>query len=98
MAFEAEELIALLVRRLEAKDCRQNGWVLENFPQTKDQAVLMAQKSILPNNVFSMQIDAGVCYKRSAANKTPTFDDIGDILKQRISFGINNQPQVAYFF
>lgn len=98
MSFEAEELIALLVRRLEAKDCRQNGWILENFPQTKEQAVLMAQKGIMPKNVFSLQIDADVCYKRSAAVTTPTFDDIGDILKQRISFGILNQPQVSYFF
>jgi hypothetical protein len=61
-AFDDDALVKLLHRRLQDPDCRRNGWVIENFPQTREQALLMAQKSILPNNVFTIQIDPSVCY------------------------------------
>ena len=96
MSFEAEDLIKLLVRRLQSKDCRQNGWVIENFPQTKEQAILMAKCNILPQNVFNMQMDPCVSYKR--AKGMNDFDCIGDVLKQRIQTTITNLPQVHYFF
>jgi len=28
-------LIQLLIKRLERKDCRENGWALEDFPKTR---------------------------------------------------------------
>ena len=44
----------------------------------------MAKCNMLPNNVFTMQMDAKVCYKRAAAGDANQFGNIGDIIKQRI--------------
>lgn len=41
-AFGDEDLVKLLYRRLQQRDVRRNGWILENFPNTREQAVLMA--------------------------------------------------------
>lgn len=95
-AFDDDALVKLLHRRLQDPDCRRNGWVLENFPQTREQALLMAQKSILPNNVFTIHIDPSVCYKRAKGDDS--FDYINDILKQRIENTLSQQPQVNTFF
>lgn len=89
-AFDDEALIKLLHRRLQEPDCKRNGWIIENFPQTRDQAVLMAQKSILPNNVLTMHVDPTVCYKRAKGDNS--FDYINDILKLRIENTLVNQP------
>ena len=31
-------MVTLLAKRLKAKDCLANGWVLEDFPRTRSQA------------------------------------------------------------
>lgn len=45
---ELDELtmVNLLMKRLQQKDCQQKGWVIENFPQTRSQAIFMAQKGL----------------------------------------------------
>ena len=58
----------------------------------------MAKCNMLPNNVFTMQMDAKVCYKRAAAGDANQFGNIGDIIKQRIQTSLTNLPQVTYFF
>jgi adenylate kinase family enzyme len=95
-AFDDEALIKLLHRRLQAPDCKRNGWVIENFPQTREQALLMAQKSILPNNVLTIHVNPSVCYQRAKGDDS--FDYINDILKLRIENTLINQPQVNMFF
>ena len=49
-------LIAILAKRLKAKDCLQNGWIIEDFPRTRQQAMLMARSGINPANVFHVRI------------------------------------------
>lgn len=56
----------------------------------------MAQRNMLPTNVFIMQLDPAECYKRSKGDNS--FDGIGDILSQRITSGLTHQPQIHYFF
>jgi adenylate kinase family enzyme len=40
--FGDDDLVKLLHRRLQQSDVKKNGWILENFPQTRDQAHQMA--------------------------------------------------------
>jgi adenylate kinase len=44
--------INLLLKRIAYKDCVLNGWILEDFPKTRNQAVMMTRKGIVPTNVF----------------------------------------------
>ena len=49
-------LVQLIQKRVEMADCASRGWILEGFPQTRAQAILMAKKSLLPNNVIMLNI------------------------------------------
>jgi adenylate kinase len=81
-SFGDDDLVKLLHRRLQQSDVKKNGWILENFPQTRDQAHQMAQRSILPNNVLVLHVEPQTVYKRCADDKS--FECIGDILSQRL--------------
>lgn len=49
-------LVQLIQKRVEMSDCASKGWVLEGFPHTRAQAILMAKKSLLPSNVVMLNI------------------------------------------
>ena len=48
-------------------DCASKGWVLECFPQSRSQAILMAKKSLLPANVIVIKNPIEETYKRTAS-------------------------------
>jgi hypothetical protein len=47
-------MVDLITHRVNMKDCIQNGWVLDGFPQTRQQALLMVKKGLNPLNVFHL--------------------------------------------
>lgn len=49
-------LVALLAKRLKAKDCLKYGWIIEDFPRTRQQAIYMARNGINPSNVFHLRV------------------------------------------
>ncbi len=60
-------LIQLLCKRLERRDCRERGWVLEDFPKTRSQARLMAQRGMIPSNVINLDVPYAEVFKRTSA-------------------------------
>ena len=58
-------LVQLIQKRVGMDDCASRGWILEGFPQTRAQAVLMAKKSLLPSNVIMVNIPIEEVYKRT---------------------------------
>jgi adenylate kinase len=42
-------MIDLIVKRLKQRDCINNGWVLEGFPNNLRQAEELAKHQITPN-------------------------------------------------
>jgi adenylate kinase len=49
-----DDLLAeLLALRLKMEDCSQNGWLLDGFPQTQEQAIQMYKKGVYPDLIFS---------------------------------------------
>lgn len=59
--------VELIARRLQLRDCQEKGWVLDNFPTTIRQAKLLAEKNIIPNCVFSFQLENTEIKKRALA-------------------------------
>jgi adenylate kinase family enzyme len=49
-------LTNLIYKRTQMKDCLQNGWILEDYPQTREQAIYMAKADLQPSNVFFVRI------------------------------------------
>ena len=91
-------LIDLIARRVNMKDCIQNGWVLDGFPQTRQQSVLMVKKGLNPLNVFHMQLPVETVYERTAPSALSEFSCDRTILSRRINHLSRHQPLAAYFF
>lgn len=52
-----EMFVELISQRVQQRDCLEKGWILDSFPQTTAQANLLAKKGIIPNCVFSLQLN-----------------------------------------
>ncbi len=57
--------VELISQRLQLRDCIEKGWVLDKFPTTINQARLLAEKNIIPNCVFSFQLENVEIKKRA---------------------------------
>lgn len=79
-------------------DCARKGWVLEGFPHTRAQAILMAKKSLLPSNVIVLNIPLETVYKRTAPLQGEEFGCNRTILKRRLDYAAKNMPSMVYFF
>ena len=79
-------------------DCARNGWILEGFPHTRAQAILMAKKSLLPSNVIVLNIPLEEVYKRTAPLVSEEFGCNRIILKRRLDYAAKNMPAMVYFF
>lgn len=91
-------LIQILVKRLKCKDTLLNGWIIEDFPKTKTQAMTMARYGITPANVFHLKITHKEVYKRTEDLVDTDFDAHRVILGQRLRYTYNNQPHVLGFY
>lgn len=79
-------MVTLLARRLKAKDCLANGFVLEDFPRTRGQAQQMARMGITPLNVLYIRIPTEEVYKRTDAIKNSDFSSNRTILGKRLRY------------
>jgi len=91
-------LVQLIQKRVEMADCAKKGWVLEGFPHTRAQAILMAKKSLLPSNVIMLNIPLETVYKRTAPLQGEEFGCNRTILKRRLDYAAKNMPAMVYFF
>lgn len=91
-------LINLLQRRLEFKDCQKHGWVLEGFPKTRSQAILMAKKQIVPTNVIFIDVPTDEVYRRTEPDKNTVFDCDRTVLKARISNFKAHFPDTLFYY
>jgi len=44
-------IVNLIKKRIHMRDCIENGWILDAFPKTKEQAQLLIQCKIIPDHV-----------------------------------------------
>jgi adenylate kinase family enzyme len=91
-------LVDLVAKRINMKDCMQNGWLLDGFPQTRQQAKLLLNKGINPTNVFNLQLPIEKCYERSMETSNTNFSSIRTILSRRLATESKSCPEVAYFY
>ena len=58
-------MVTIVAKRVQMRDCYENGWVIENFPRTREQAEALTARSIVPNFVFVTQVQHHTPYKRT---------------------------------
>ena len=49
-------MINLLMKRIQFKDCQTRGWILEDFPKTKNQALFLAKRGLVPSNIIHLRM------------------------------------------
>lgn len=91
-------VIALLYKKLQSKECLKYGWVLEDFPKTKNQAITMAKCGLTPYNVINVRITQDECYKRTAADQATDFEAFRTILAQKLRYMEKNLIHVCNFY
>lgn len=95
---EDDMLVSLIVKRVQMKDCTANGWVLEDFPKTRNQAMFLAKRGIVPTNVFLMRQTIEETYKRTHSTAETKFGSLRPILATRIKNFQENIPYLSAFY
>jgi adenylate kinase family enzyme len=90
--------IEMLQTRINMKDCCEHGWVLDGYPQTRAQAVHMAEVGIVPDNVFQIQVPIETVYNRTVGRVQSEFDCDRSILVRRLQTQAKSVPETAYFY
>ena len=95
---EDDMIVSLIIKRVQMNDCQVNGWVLEDFPKTRNQAMFMAKRGLVPSNIFYMKQSIEETYKRTHAKAEDKFGCIRTILATRIKYFQENLPHVTSFY
>lgn len=90
--------IEMLQSRTTMKDCTENGWVLDGYPQTRSQAVHMAQVGLVPDNVFQINVPIEVVYNRTVGRVQSDFDCDRSILVRRLQKQAQSVPETGFFY
>jgi adenylate/nucleoside-diphosphate kinase len=61
-ALDDDMLVNLLYKRIQMTDVFRNGFILEDFPKTRNQSVMLARKGIAPSAVFCMRGPTELAY------------------------------------
>lgn len=59
-----EYLSEAVFARMSQKDCRQNGWVLTNYPQTLQQAQKLRESEFAPIRVVLLECSQSTCVRQ----------------------------------
>ena len=64
-----EHIVRLINKRVQMADCVERGWVLDDFPRTKEQAQLLTEAGLIPDLVFDLTLDEKTILERATKNK-----------------------------
>lgn len=67
----------IVIRRLLRSDCRRQGWVLDGFPRTLNQAKALEEAHLAPNRVVLLDVPEAVSMSRCTSRRIDP--DTGDV-------------------
>jgi adenylate kinase family enzyme/YHS domain-containing protein len=80
-----DALIAALRHRVAAPDVLQRGWILDDFPITKQIAQMLTEVGIVPHRVITLTIPESVVFERAMKiGKQAKLDDV-DLVQNEVS-------------
>ncbi|CAM9555292.1 unnamed protein product, partial [Hapterophycus canaliculatus] len=51
----SEVVLSLIKKRLAQRDCVQNGWILDGFPRSREQAADLGENDIVPDLIIMLE-------------------------------------------
>ena len=95
-------LVDIIVSRLQMRDCLQNGFVLDGFPQTRSQAERLTARGVVPYCVLSVQLDPISILQRSfrasAGENAGKFGYNHRIMHQKINEQLFHIPDTENYY
>lgn len=91
-------LVEILVRRAQYADCVERGWLLEDFPKTRQQAELLAAAGVVPDFVFYLNMYSEFCYSRADDLSNVEFMCDPRVFSERLSTHLKESSGVMAFF
>ena len=79
-AIEDDIIVNLLLKRIAMKDCQSNGWILEDFPKSRNQALFLAKRGLVPSHLIYMRQNHNITYERSTMRSSKRFGCIPNVL------------------
>ena len=74
------------MKRIQLDDCCSRGWVLDGYPQTRDQAIKLSKAGIIPTVVFAMSTKSELIKERIfSSTYNGKFGAIDQILQLRLN-------------
>ncbi|CAB1105578.1 unnamed protein product [Ectocarpus sp. CCAP 1310/34] len=56
----SEVVLSLVTKRLAQRDCAQNGWILDGFPRSREQAADLGEEDIVPDLIVMLERPDGL--------------------------------------
>jgi len=92
----SEQSVKLVLQRVQKADCQLNGFVLEDFPRTQEEATLLARKSLIPHNVFYIDHPLENSFTRVANSEE--FGHDRRVFAQRVKNHVETVRDVISFY
>jgi adenylate kinase family enzyme len=91
-------MVELIIKRVQYGDCCERGCILEDFPQTKSQAVKLTEYGIIPDYVFYIDVHSEKRYSR--ADGLAEYDFMADprVFSERLTAHLAEKPHVLSFY
>ena len=93
-----ELLVEMISKRVQYSDCIKNGYMLEDFPKTQNQAKMLTQKGIVPDLVFYLNMFSEYCYSRVENLSSTEFMYEDRVLSERLTRHLLENPGVMGFY
>ena len=62
----------MIKSRVTEHDCVRKGWILSDFPQTKEQTLAILSNGIIPKHTVILQAPDSVLIERAAGKRVDT--------------------------
>lgn len=91
-------LVEIISKRTKYNDCIRNGYLLEDFPKTQKQALMLAEKGIIPDFVFYLDMHSEYCYSRVEGLSNTEFMYEDRVLSERLTRHLSENPGVMGYY
>ena len=87
-------MVEMIFKRVQFSDWVTNGFLLEDFPKTKNKAEMLTSNGIVPDIIFYIDMYSEVCYERVESLSNTEFMYDPRIFSQRLRMHLQENPGV----
>lgn len=91
-------MVELIVKRVQYADCVQHGYLLEDFPKTAQQSLMLSESGIIPDFIFYLNMYSEYCYSRVEDLSNEEFMYDTRVFSERLTIHLRENPGVMAYY